>query len=309
MDQTAIDMAALIPPTRAADTPWTGLARGRDVFMDDAIRAIADKAALYARAGANVHFRGMAGSGKTTLAFHVAETLGRPISFLAGNNWLTATDFLGKEIGQSSVSVVDRYVQTVRRTENLTRSEWKGAVLATAMERGHTLIYDEFTRASAEANSTLLSVLEEGVLVVTDPTSERTCITAHPCFRMLLTSNPHDYVGVNAAPDALMDRVLTLEVDQPCAETLTGIVALRSGLHHKTAGRIVRLLERVRTSTEKPGSGSMRTAIMIARVCAFLDRDGRLTDDAIATIAADVLSGRGTDLGASAIAQLLASEP
>lgn len=309
MNQTPIPMATLTSPSRAADTPWTGLARGRDFFMDDAIRAIADKAALYARAGASVHFRGMAGSGKTSLAFHVAESLGRPISFLAGNNWLTATDFIGKEIGQSSVSVVDRYVQTVRRTESVTRSEWKGSMLATAMERGHTLIYDEFTRASAEANSTLLSVLEEGVLVVTDQTSERTCITAHPCFRILLTSNPHDYVGVNAAPDALMDRVLTLEVDQPCPETLTGIVALRSGIDAAAAGRIVRLVERVRASTGSAGLGSMRTAITIARICAFLQRDGRLTDDAVATIAADVLAGRGADLGASAISAILATDP
>jgi gas vesicle protein GvpN len=222
LNQPALEVAKLAAAAPGPDRPWTGVASGRPFFLDEDIRRIAEKALFYARAGANVHLSGMAGSGKTSLAFHVAEALGRPVSFIAGNNWLTSTDFIGKEIGQSSVSVVDRYVQTVRRTESMSRSEWKDSVLAIAMERGHTLIYDEFTRASPEANSTLLSVLEEGVLAVTDQTCDRAYISAHPCFRVLLTSNPHDYVGVNSAPDAIMDRLLTLDVGAPSSATLAG---------------------------------------------------------------------------------------
>ncbi len=308
MNQPALDVAKLAAATIGPERPWIGLATGRSFFMDDDIRRIAEKAAFYARAGASVHFRGMAGSGKTSLAFHVAEMLGRPISFIAGNNWLTSTDFIGKEIGHSSVSVVDRYVQTVRRTESMTRGEWKESVLAVAMDRGHTLIYDEFTRASPEANSTLLSVLEEGVLVVTDQTSERPYINAHPCFRVILTSNPHDYVGVNSAPDALMDRLLTLELGEPSSATLTGIVAVRSGIDRPTARRIVRLVEAAHKATPDTSLGSMRTAILIARIAAFARTEGLLSDELLAQIAADVLAGRGAELGAAAMARLLAAD-
>ncbi len=310
MNQPAISIATASPADAAmADTPWSGLARGRAFFIDDDIRRTADKAIFYARAGAPVHFRGIAGSGKTSLALHVAEALGRPVSFLAGNDWLTSSDFIGREIGQSSVSVVDRYVQTVRRTETMSRVEWKDSALAVAMERGHTLVYDEFTRASPQANSTLLSVLEEGVLVVTDQASDRSLIRAHPCFRVLLTSNPHDYVGVNSAPDAFLDRVLTLEVEEPSPATLTGIVARRSGLDLPVANRIVRLVGAVRQARPGVPLASMRTAILIARIAAYAERDGTLPDTALAGIAADVLAGRGADVPAEELAGLLASFP
>ncbi len=309
MHQPAISLALpLAADPSPPDTPWSGLAGGRAFHIDDAIRRLADKAILYARAGACVHLRGMAGTGKTSLALHAAEALGRPVSFLTGNDWLTAGDLIGREVGQSSVSVVDRYVQTVRRTETMTRSEWKDSVLAVAMERGHTLVYDEFTRASPEANATLLSVLEEGVLVVTDQASTRSVIRAHPCFRVLLTSNPHDYVGVNAAPDALMDRVLTLEVDEPPPETLTGIVVRRTGIDEATAGRIVRMLGAVRIQRPGVPLGSMRTAILIARIAAHGQREGALPKGALATIAADVLGGRGADIPEAEIARLLAAD-
>jgi gas vesicle protein GvpN len=201
--------------------------------------------------------------------------------------------------------VVDRYVQTVRRTETMTRIEWKEAALATAMERGHTLVYDEFTRASPQANSTLLSVLEEGLLVVTDQASERGLIRAHPCFRVLLTSNPHDYVGVNAAPDALMDRVLTLDIDEPSPETLIGVVVRRCAASPALAARIVRLLGAVRAARPGVALGSMRAAILIARIATHAEREGHLEDHMLALIAADVLRGRGAPVDAGEVARLL----
>ena len=307
MNQPLTDVAKpAVAETQAPDSPWTGIARGQSFFVDDGIRRLADKAILYARAGICVHFRGPAGAGKTSLAIHVAEALGRPVSFITGNDGLTSTDFVGREIGQSSISIVDRYVQTVRRTETMTRSEWKDSLLAVAMERGHTLVYDEFTRASPEANSTLLSVLEEGVLVVTDQASERNCIRAHPCFRILLTSNPHDYVGVNSAPDALIDRVLTLNVDTPPIETLTGIVAQRSGIDRATAGRIVRLVRAAQGETQIRSLTSIRTAVMIARIAAFARHDGPVPDGAIAEAASDVLAGRGASIDLPEVTRLLA---
>ena len=307
MNQPLTDVAKLaVSETPAPDSPWTGIAPGRSFFIDDGIRRLADKAILYARAGICVHLCGPAGAGKTSLALHVAEALGRPVSFIAGNDGLTSTDFVGREIGQSSISIVDRYVQTVRRTETMTRSEWKESMLAVAMERGHTLVYDEFTRASPKANSTLLSVLEEGVLIVTDQASERSCIRAHPCCRILLTSNPHDYVGANSAPDALMDRVLTLNIDTPPIETLTGIVAQRSGVDPATAGRIVRLVRAAQEATQVRSLTSIRTAIMIARIAAFARRDGPAPDAAIAEAAADILAGRGAAIDLPEVTRLLA---
>lgn len=287
------------------ENPWLGLRRQGRFFHNDEIDSLLHRALGYARAGVCVHLAGMAGLGKTTLALRIAEALGRPIAFMTGNEWLTSKDFIGGEIGQTVTSVVDRYIQSVRRTESTSRVDWKDSILAQSMLRGHTFIYDEFTRASPEANAALLSVLEEGVLVSTDHASHQTCIEAHPDFRIILTSNPHDYRGVKAAPDALVDRMVTLRLKEPSAQTLAGIVSVRSGLDPGNARRIVDLVGAARDACPVQALSSMRTSILIARIAAPLRLAGRLTDGALAQIAADVLEGRGVDLPAAVIERML----
>jgi MoxR-like ATPase len=113
---------------------------------------------------------------------------------------------------------------------------------------------------------------------------------------------------VNAAPDALMDRVLTLDVEEPPPGTLTGIVVTRTGIDEATAGRIVRLLGAVRAGRPGVALGSMRTAILIARIAAHGQREGELPAGVLATIAADVLCGRGAGISPADVARLLASD-
>ena len=274
-------------------------------FENEEIRQLLDRARFYARAGVCVHFCGPAGLGKTSLALRLAELLGRPVAFMAGNEWLSSRDFIGHEIGQSMSSVVDNYVQSVRRTEAETRVDWRDSALAGAMLHGYTFVYDEFTRATPEANSILLSVLEEGVLVSTDPASPRSYLQAHPDFRIVLTSNPHDYVGVNGAPDALLDRVVTLPISAPSERTMAGIVAMRSGLSEAQSRRIVALGATLSAPGEEVPC-SLRAAILIARIAALKAREGGLTDDALEEIATDVFGGRGIRLPEGAIAAALA---
>ncbi len=279
--------------TPGDENPWIGLERKNSFFENDEIRSLLERALFYARAGISVHFSGMAGLGKTSMALRLAGALGRPVSFMAGNDWLTSQDFIGREVGQTTSNVVDKYVQSVRRSESQTRADWRDSVLVTSMEKGFTLVYDEFTRASPKANSTLLSVLEEGVLVSTDQANPRTYTRAHPDFRIILTSNPHDYAGVNGAPDAMMDRVVTLSLNEPSLETLTGVVAMRSGLDAASSRRIVMLVNRMRMVADNEHLSSMRTSIIIARIAALKVREGQMNDEALAQIATDVLVGRG----------------
>ncbi|ETX29350.1 AAA family ATPase [Roseivivax isoporae] len=286
------------------DGPWTGLDRGRHFFENVEIASLLDRARRYVRAGVCVHFSGPAGLGKTSLALRLARSLGRPVAFMAGNDWLNAQDFIGRSVGQSMSTLVDRYVQTVRRTESDVRAHWRDSILASAMTRGDTLVYDEFTRAAPEANAILLSVLEEGVLVSTDPANPRTYLQAHPDFRVILTSNPHDYVAVNGAPDALLDRLVTFPLDRLSSETVAGIVAARSGLPPAETRRIVALVDALRRDRADRHAASMRAAILIARIIAS-ERTGFRGEDILLQVATDVLVGRGLAATAAEVAAAL----
>jgi nitric oxide reductase NorQ protein len=238
----------------------------------------------------------------------IANRLGRPVSFMAGNDWLEAEDMIGKVVGQATSSVVDKYIQRVRRSESHVRYDWEHSILAEAMEKGQTLVYDEFTRSSAKANGILLSVLEEGVLISTNQINERTNLQAHPDFRIILTSNPHDYAGVNATPDALLDRMVTFNLNTYSIDTKIGIVAARTGLTAEMSGRIVRLVHDLQGQTQSASICSMRGAILIARIAAQRLRATTLSDALLAQIVADVMNGRGLNLTPGQIAKLLAAK-
>jgi gas vesicle protein GvpN len=228
---------------------------------------------------------------------------------MTGNQWLEASDFIGREVGQSSRTVVDKYIQSVRRTDAEVRADWKDSILSLSMQRGYTLVYDEFTRASPQANSVLLSVLEEGVLVTTDRASKRSYVEAHPDFRIILTSNPHDYIGVNGAPDALLDRVVTLSLPKPSAATMSGIVSLRTGLDEVTSARIVALVQSVQACSQMGQGSPLRAALSIARIARHMVSKGRLTEEALANIATDVLGGRGWDVSRVELANFSTHKP
>ena len=129
-------------------------------YVDD----LSQRALAYLRVGYPVHFAGPAGTGKTTLAFHVAAQLGRPVVLIHGDDEFAGSDLVGRDSGYRRSRVVDNYIHSVLRTEESMNTIWEDNRLTTACSQGYTLIYDEFTRSRPEANNSLLSVLEEKIL-------------------------------------------------------------------------------------------------------------------------------------------------
>ena len=290
-----------------SDDPLTGSLRSTrkpGAFLEtEEIQAILARSKACLDAGVAVHLSGPAGIGKTALAVRLAAGLERPMALLTGHEGLNRKDFVGQQIGHSEVVVDDKYIQSVRRRKTQSRIDWRDAMLSDAMRRGHTFIYDEFTRASPRTNALLLSVLEEGVLVTEGGAEGQGYVRAHPDFRVILTSNPSDYVAVNAAPDALLDRMVTFHLDGYSAETESRIVQAASGLDHHISTRVVEIVSQIRTGHAQALLPSMRTSILIGKLAQHAEAAGELTDERLQTFVSDVVTGRAPEVPESAIAK------
>ena len=205
-------MAAMVDDAASARAAALVLKPRDDLYLDDELRSIQSLAVAYLTPGAPVRFRGPAGAGKTKLALNVAAHFGRPVSLVAGDSRMTSADLIGRKVGLNTRHVQDRYVQRVVKTAAESRVAWADSVLTEAMLQGHTLVYDEFTRAPAEANNALLSALEKRILILSNPAGTQRYVRGPPEFRAILTSKPEEYAGVSAAPDALFDRMVTFDL-------------------------------------------------------------------------------------------------
>jgi gas vesicle protein GvpN len=270
------------------------LNRGTNFIETPTIHELKNRALGYLRAGFPVHFRGPAGSGKTTLAFHVAAQLGRPVVFLTGDDEMTTTNLVGGQTGYQYRKVVDRYIHTVTKYEEDASQSWSDHRLTTACRDGCTLIYDEFTRSRAEANNILLGVLEERLLVLPVPNQKENYVRVHPEFRAIFTSNPQEYSGVHDAQDALSDRMVMIDVGYFDRDTELGIAMSRSGVAKAKAERIVDLVRGYRASGEYDQVPTLRASIMIARVVADQNLQTSSADPRFVQTCLDLLGGRAS---------------
>ncbi|MFC5320375.1 gas vesicle protein GvpN [Bradyrhizobium oligotrophicum] len=283
---------AQISPRPDADNAALSPAPRTDLFENPQLASMAARALTYLNAGIPVHLRGPAGTGKTTMAMQLAARLGRPVVLLTGDDGLTAAHLVGREIGTKSRQVVDRYVHSVRRVETETSSMWCDAVLAQAVVEGLTFVYDEFTRSPPQANNPLLSVVEERILIFPAGSRKERLVHAHPEFRAILTSNPEEYAGVSRPQDALLDRLITFDLDDYDRETEIGIVSNRTGLAYAEAGVIVDLVRGVRRWPKAHHPPSMRSAIMIARIVARELITPSVDDPRFVRLCLDVLAAK-----------------
>ena len=281
-----------IPQRSGSGTDAWSLLPCTDLFENPQLTSIGDRALLYLNAGIPIHLRGPAGTGKTTIAMQLAARLGRPAVLLTGDDGLTPAHLVGREIGTKSKQVVDRYVHSVHKVETETSSMWSDAVLTQAVVEGLTFVYDEFTRSPPQANNPLLSVVEERILIFPAGTRKERWVRAHPEFRAILTSNPEEYAGVSRPQDALLDRVITFDLDDYDRETEIGIVAKRSGLEYAAAARIVELVRGIRRWPKVQHPPSMRSAIMIARIVARESILPSVDDPQFIRLCLDVLAAK-----------------
>lgn len=284
-------------PARAMEqqAPAALAPRQRSDFVETpGIQELADRALAYLQAGYPVHFRGPAGTGKTTCALHVAAKLGRPVMLIVGDEEFATSDLVGGKYGYHYRRVVDRFIHTVLKYEEDAVQRWVDNRLTTACREGFTLVYDEFTRSRPEANNVLLGVLEERLLILPNMSPKDSYVKVHPEFRAIFTSNPQEYAGVHETQDALADRLFTVDVGYHDHDAEVAITATRSGLAQSQAERIVSVVRDFRDSGEYDQAPTLRACIMIARVASMQGLEPVARDPRFVNLCLDVLESKTT---------------
>jgi gas vesicle protein GvpN len=266
----------------------------------------------YLDAGYACHFSGAAGTGKTTLALHVAGLRKRPVMLVFGNEEFGTSDLVGAEKGIWSSKVVDNYIHSVLKTEESHRTQWVDNRLTTACKHGYTLVYDEFSRSRPEANNVLLTILEEGILALPESDYGDSYMRVHPDFRAIFTSNPEEYAGVHKTQNALLDRMITIELGHYDRQTEIAITRARAGLDVPFAEKIVDLVREFRKLGVSNYRPTVRACIMVGRVVQLRGGMVRADDPIFLQTCLDVLGGgtgkvrkEGVSVAAEEVRQLI----
>jgi nitric oxide reductase NorQ protein len=261
-----------------------------EFIQTEYFREVINRALLYLKAGMPVHLQGPSGTGKTTCALHLAKMLDRPVVVMFGNDQYTATDLVGRHFGVKRKLVIDQYIRTVERREEQVSSDWVDGRLVAACKEGYTLVYDEFSRSRPETNNGLLSVLEEGMLELPVTYRGEKYIKVHHNFRAIFTSNPEEYAGVHLRPDALLDRMVTIDLTGVDEESELAITMAKTGLGLDDATTVVTTVRRYRREFPSRLGHSIRASLMIASVLKSANEPADPESPFFERLCADVLN-------------------
>ncbi|MFB2839047.1 gas vesicle protein GvpN [Floridanema evergladense] len=256
------------------------------------IQQVTTRALRYLQSGFSVHLRGPAGTGKTTLAMHLANCLARPIMLIFGDDDFTSSDLIGSQSGYTHKKLLDNYIHNVLKVEDELKQNWVDSRLTMACREGFTLVYDEFNRSRPEVNNVLLSALEEKILTLPPSSNQPDYLQVHPQFRAIFTSNPEEYCGVHSTQDALMDRLVTINMPEPDELTQTEILVQKTGISREDALLIVRLVKTFRLQTGAEKTSGLRSCLMIGKVCGEHEIVAKPSNADFRDICADVLFSR-----------------
>ncbi|MEI6692565.1 MAG: gas vesicle protein GvpN [Chlorobium sp.] len=263
----------------------------------DYIRDITNRGLTYIKAGFPVHFRGPSGTGKTTVALHLASKIGRPVVIIHGDSEYKTSDLIGSEQGYKYRRLDDNFIHSVHKYEEDMTKQWVNNRLTIAIKKGFTLVYDEFTRSRPEANNILLPILQEKMLSTSSSNEEEYYMKVHPEFRAIFTSNPEEYAGVNRTQDALRDRMVTMDLDYFDYETELMITHAKSGMMLDDAEKIVKIVRGLRESGKTEFDPTIRGSIMIAKTLNVLHARPDKNNEQFKKVCQDILTSETSRVG------------
>ncbi len=262
------------------------------------VKDITDRALSFIKAGFPVHFRGPSGTGKTTLAMHLASKIARPVVMIHGDEEFSTSDLVGGQQGYRFRKVIDRFVSRVLKVEEDMVKRWVDNRLTVACKYGFTLIYDEFTRSRPEANNILLSILQEKMMdLPVGRGGEEPYLRVDPNFTAIFTSNPEEYAGVHRSQDALRDRMITMDLDHFDYDTEMAITLAKAKLSKQDSQIIVNIVRGLRESGKCEFAPTVRGCIMIAKTLKVRKLTPSRANNVFTQMCQDILASETSRVG------------
>jgi len=187
----------------------------------------------YIQSGSFIHLQGSSNSGKTTFARYIACLLQQPVVAING------------------------HIDHPETLQNI----WQAAT------QGHTLIFEEFQRASTNDWQILSSILEESLLnfPLLTPAGKYTHVT-HPGFTVILTSNPQDLSAAKVPIHLLDHYAIKITLQGFDMESEVAIIQAKGGVDLITAQVLTQVLRKLRIEPDYPGVVSIKFGIMLGRI-------------------------------------------
>ncbi len=192
---------------------------------------------------------------------------------------------------------MDNFIHSVLKTEEDVQRKWVDGRITVACKHGFTLLYDEFTRSRPEANNVLLSVLGEKILDLPAARGQEGYLQVHPDFSAIFTSNPEEYAGIYKAQDALIDRMITINLSHYDRDTEIAITQAKSGISQQDAEKIVDIVRDFRQTKYYQFTPTVRACIMIGKVLSLCQGHATAEDENFTQACLDVLGAEADTTG------------
>lgn len=173
-----------------------------------------------------VMLKGPTGCGKTRFVEHMSWRLGRTLVTVACHEDLTSSDLVGK--------------YTLRGDETV----WQDGPLTTAVKSGGIAYLDEIVEARKDTTVVIHPLTDDRRVLPLEKKGE--IVAAPDEFQLVISYNPGYQSVLKDLKHSTKQRFVAIEFDYPPADLEQSIVVSESGVDADTAGKLVKIGEKVR---------------------------------------------------------------
>ncbi len=179
-----------------------------------------------ARARLPVMLKGPTGCGKTRFVQHMAWKLGRPLITVACHEDLTASDLVGRFLLKGDETV------------------WVDGPLTLGVKHGAIVYLDEIVEARKDTTVVIHPLSDDRRLLPIEKKGQ--VVEAADDFMLVVSFNPGYQSVLKDLKQSTKQRFMAIEFTYPPREVETRVIEREAGVDRETAGRLVKLGEKVR---------------------------------------------------------------